>query len=291
MIRIKTYRMIRALLGCTLFTLTFTMAFAQDSNSFAERVKSLDHHDGFFDLYWDKKEGKLLLQIDRFGEEFIYQSSMPRGVGSNDLGLDRGQLGDTRLVSFFRSGPKVLLIENNTDYRASSSNESELAAVESSFARSVVWGFEVLHENNESVLVDATKFFLRDAHGISSWLKRAQQGSYKVDSSRSAIYLPRTRAFPDNTEIEALITYTGSPGYDDTGFIISDTLSSVVPDPTAVTVHLHHSLIRLPDSNYTPLPYDPRAGLIGSPREKGFLDYSTPIGEPMRPSDRIAKLR
>src|SRR5210317_2241196 len=85
--------------------------------SIKEKVKDLDHMDGFFDLYWDKKKGQLLLQVDSPGDEFIYQSSMPRGVGSNDLGLDRGQLGATRLVEFYRSGPKLLLIEKNLDYR------------------------------------------------------------------------------------------------------------------------------------------------------------------------------
>ncbi len=109
--------------------------------SIEEKVKDLLHMDGFLDLYWDKQKGQLLLQVDRMGDEFIYQSSMARGVGSNDLGLDRGQLGMTRLVEFYRSGAKVLLIEKNTNYRAISDDRAEQAAVESSFGRSVVWGF------------------------------------------------------------------------------------------------------------------------------------------------------
>jgi hypothetical protein len=178
-------------------------------SSIKEKVKDLDHMDGYFDLYWDQEKGQLLLQIDNPGAEFIYQSSMPRGIGSNDLGLDRGQLGATRLVEFYRSGPKVLLIEKNTDYRAISHDEAEKSAVESSFARSVVWGFAIVAQTGDSVIVDATEFFLRDAHNISTRLSRAQQGSYTVDPSRSAIFLPRTRAFPDNTEVEAIVSYTG----------------------------------------------------------------------------------
>ncbi len=249
--------------------------------SIEEKVKDLDHMNGFFDLYWDQKKGQLLLQIDSLGDEFIYQSSMPRGIGSNDLGLDRGQLGATRLVEFFRSGPKVLLIENNTGYRAISNDETEKSAVESSFARSVVWGFEIVAETDSTVVVDATEFFLRDAHNISTRLNRAQQGSYKVDSSRSAIFLPRTRAFPDNTEVEAIVSYTGEQKLDDKGKPASDILSTVVPDTNSVTVHLHHSFIRLPDSDYEPLPHDPRAGLIGSPLGTGFVDYAVPIGDPI----------
>jgi len=250
--------------------------------SIMEKVKDLVHMDGFFDMYWDQQKGQLLLEIDKQGEEFIYQSSMPRGIGSNDLGLDRGQLGATRLVEFYRSGPKILMIEKNTLYRANSTDQAERAAVESSFATSVVWGFELLAETDGSVLVDATEFFLRDAHGISTRLSRARQGSYITDPGRSAVFLPRTRAFPDNTEVEAIISFTGEPKYDDKGKLVSGILSSVVPDSNSVTVHLHHSFIRLPDSNYEPLPYDARSGIIGSPRGNGFIDYAAPVGDPIR---------
>ena len=135
--RLITHPMISALLGILLLVTAIPSAVAQDHSGFAGRVNGLDHLEGFFDLYWDKEKGQLLLRIDSFDKDFIYQSSMSRGVGSNDLGLDRGQLGLTRLVSFFRSGPKVLMIENNMGYRASTSNAAELAAVENSFARSV----------------------------------------------------------------------------------------------------------------------------------------------------------
>ncbi len=251
-------------------------------SSIKEKVKGLQHMAGFFDLYWDQKEGQLLLQIQQTGEEFIYQSSLARGVGSNDLGLDRGQLGATRLVEFYRSGPKLLLIEKNTGFRAVSDNPAEQAAVEGSFASSVVWGFEVAAESGGSVLVDATDFFLRDAHGIATWLERAQQGSYAVDPTRSAIFLPRTQAFPDNTEVEAVVSYTGKQKFDEQGRPVSDLLASVVPDTGSVTVHLHHSFIRLPDDNYEPLPYDPRAGIIGSPYDGAALDYAVPVGAPVQ---------
>jgi hypothetical protein len=247
--------------------------------SFEDTVKDLELIDGFIDLYWDLNKGQLLLKIDQLGAEFIYQSSLARGVGSNDLGLDRGQLGETKLVEFYRSGPKILLIEKNTGYRADSNDPAERLAVESSFGRSVIWGFEVVAQTGSSVLVNATDFFLRDSHGLASRLNRTQQGSYTIDTSRSAIFLPRTRAFPDNTEIEAIVTYTGDRKYNEKGAVVSDILSTVVPDVTSITVHLHHSFIRLPDDQYTPLPYDARAGIIGTPGNAGFLDYVVPVSE------------
>jgi len=250
--------------------------------SIREKVKELQHFKGFFDLYWDQQNGQLLLQISNIGDEFIYQSSMARGVGSNDLGLDRGQLGATRLVEFYRSGPKILMIEKNTEFRAITKDTAEQKAVESSFAPSAVWGFVVVAETGDTVLVDATEFFLRDAHNIATRLSRAQQGSYKVDPTRSAIFLPRTKAFPDNTEVEAVVSYTGEQKFDDKGNPASDLLASVIADANVFTVHLHHSFIRLPDKGYEPLPYDPRAGIISSPWQGAILDYAVPIGEPIR---------
>jgi len=254
----------------------------KDQISLSDQVKNLQHMEGFYNLYWDAQKGRLLLRIDRMEEPFLYQSSMPRGVGSNDLGLDRGQLGDTKIVSFYRSGPKVLLIQKNLDYRANTEDEDEIAAVESSFAQSVIWGFSVAADNGNEVLVDATDFFLRDSHGLSTRLSRTQQGNYSIDSSRSAIFLPRTKSFPDNTEIEALITYTGNAQYKSSGQAASDILSTVVPDITAVSVHLHHSFIRLPDDNFEKIQFDPRAGIIGTGWGNGFQDYATAIGEPLK---------
>lgn len=255
---------------------------ANGQSSVSDRIKNLQHLEGFYDLYWDAQKGSLLMRINRLEEPFIYQSSMPRGVGSNDLGLDRGQLGDTKIVSFYRSGPKVLLIQKNLDYRATTDDEDEKAAVESSFAQSVIWGFEVIAENGNEILVDASSFFLRDSHGLSTRLSRAQQGNYTVDTSRSAIFMPRTKSFPDNTEIEALVTFTGNAQFNSQGQMASNTLSTVVPDITSVSVHLHHSFIRLPDDGYQKIRFDPRAGVIGTGWGNGFQDYASAIGEPLK---------
>ena len=243
-----------------------------DADSAVGNLESFDRREGFIDLYWDEQKGRLLLRIETFDEPFLYQSSLARGVGSNDLGLDRGQLGTDSIVQFERSGPKVLLVANNLRYRANSDDPDEQRAVEESFARSVLWGFESLGEHDGAVIVDATGFFLRDNHDISTRLAEAGEGSYEADATRSAIYLPRTKGFPDNSEIEALVTLRGKPA--------GDFLRTVVPEPALVTVHLHHSFIRLPDDNYVPLPYDPRAGLIGLRYGgSGFHDYASAIGD------------
>jgi len=235
-------------------------------------LDAYDRIEGFIDLYWDEDGGRILLTVDAIDQPFIYQSSLARGIGSNDLGLDRGQLGDTKVVRFLRSGPKLLLVEDNLGFRAVSDSADEKQAIEESFARSVIWGFEDLDPSEDRTIVDATSFIVRDAHGVSGRLSRSGEGSYSVDASRSAIFMPRTKGFPDNTEAEAIVTFTGQPQ--------GPRLSTVTPDATAVTVHIHHSFIRLPDSGYDPMAYDPRSGVIGLRYETGgYADYATAIGD------------
>ena len=155
------------------------------------------------------------------------------------------------------------------DYRAVSDNMDEIESVEQAFAQSVLWGFKVAAETKGKVLVDFTPFLMRDAHGVANRLKRNKQGNYKVDAMRSALYLDRTKNFPENSEFEATLTFTGNP---EGGWI-----RSVTPSPEAVTVRQHHSLIKLPDSNYEPRVFDPRSGFIVT----DYKDYATPIDQPL----------
>ncbi len=260
------------MLRCKMAIVLLCLAAAGEAAEPLFTTENYEPLDGFVDLYWDDTGGRLFMRINEFDAPFLYQVSLPRGIGSNDIGLDRGQLGATKVVRFLRSGPKVLLVEDNLRYRAASDNEDERRAIDESFARSVIWGFEDVDPASDSTVVDATAFFLRDSHGVSPWLQELGEGSYSVDDSRSAIFLANTRAFPDNTEVEALITFTGEP----TG----PHLPTVVPDPRAVTVHMRHSFVRLPDDDYEPLPYDPRSGVIGLRYATGgFVDYAKPVGE------------
>src|ERR1700761_1078079 len=153
--------------------------------SIAQKTASMRKLDGFFPLAWDEKAGKLYLEIDAFDKDFLFLDSLPYGVGSNDLGLDRGQLGKGRVVRFYRSGPKVLMMERNLAYRSSSPHAEEQLDVAQSFAESVLWGFKVEAENGDKVLVDATDFFLHDAHEVAERLQEAKQGNYHLDAGRS----------------------------------------------------------------------------------------------------------
>src|ERR1700722_9058606 len=266
-----------------------------------ERVTGMQKLDGYFPLYWDERTGSLFLEIPRFNAEFLFAGGLAAGLGSNDLGLDRGREGGGRLVSFQRVGPRVFMVQPQESFRSSSTNPAERRSVEDSFAKSILWGFAVAAESNGHVLVDATDFFVRDGDGVGSALR---PGPYRVDRTRSAVYMERTKAFPKNTEVEVTLTFSneaggggrggaaggpaggppaigaaaGAGGGGRGGGLFSGSVASVTPSADAVTLREHYSLVELPDGNYTPREDDPRAGYGGLT----YVDYSVPIGEPMQ---------
>jgi hypothetical protein len=239
------------------------------TKTISEVIESCKAYPGYFDYYWHEEKGKLYLEVDRWDTEFLYVNSLSGGVGSNDIGLDRNQLGNDRIVKFVRSGPKVLLLQPNYNYRAVSDNADERAAVESAFAQSVIWGFQAVASEGDRVLIDLTPFLLADAHDVAGRLKSRGQGTYKVDASRSMINLERTKNFPQNTEFDALVTLTGDAQ--------GGQIRSVTPTPDIVTVFQHHSFIQLPDDGYTPRVFDPRSGYF----PLSYYDYATPIDQPL----------
>ena len=224
-------------------------------------------YQGFMDFSYNDDSGKIILEIDNLDNEFLYINSLSRGVGNNDLGLDRGQLGNSRIVYFTKRGNKILLIQPNLRYVSNSSNELENKAVEEAFARSVLFGFEIVEKLTDSYKIDLTPFLLNDAHGVSQRLRYSNSGSYSLNKSMSAIDLDRTKAFPKNIEFDVLLTFTGNPS--------GNLVRSVTPTASNLTVNQHHSFVKLPDDNYNKRKFDPRSG------SNPFIvfDYSTPIDE------------
>ncbi len=245
-------------------------ATAQQLPSIQDKTNGFKFYPGYIPFYWDASAGKIYLEIDKFNTEILYQCSLPAGIGSNDIGLDRGLLGNTAIISFTRTGNKVMMVQANYDFRAVTSDLAEKKAVTQSFAQSILWGFMAEAESKSTVLVDATAFFMRDAMGVINRLKNMKQGSYNTDLSRSAIYLANTKNFPLNSEFESTITYVTQDAK--TGNFLS-----VVPDAGSVSLRIHQSFVQLPDSGYTPRKFDARAGFI----PLAYFDYSTPVTEPI----------
>ena len=73
-------------------------------NSFEPQEKTLQ---GFFEFSYSSENGRIILKLNKakdLEKEFLYVSSLSQGIGSNDIGLDRGQLGEERLVYFKKMG-------------------------------------------------------------------------------------------------------------------------------------------------------------------------------------------
>ena len=237
-----------------------------------ERTRGLQRHDGLLVTWTDARAGKLLLELPApVGERqecgrFLALEGIETGLGSNPVGLDRGQLGDTRLVVFRRIGARVLIEQPNLRYRALSADSNETRAVRQSFATSVLWAGEIVAEARDGrLLVDLTLFLVRDAHGVGRTLKATGQGSFALDKERSVLDVPACRSFPDNLEFEAVLTFAcDEPGPE---------VRATAPTPQAVTLTQHQSLVRLPDAGYLPRAWDPRSGSF----EVLFADYASSI--------------
>jgi hypothetical protein len=243
--------------------------------SIEDRTAGLTKLEGFFPLYHDAASGQLLMEIPRLGTEVLHMAGLAAGLGSNDIGLDRGAPQGSRIVFFERQGPRVMMVQPNYRFRASSTNPAEVKAVRDAFARSVLWGFNVLAESNGGarVLVDITDFVLRDATNIAN-----QLGSYRYEASRSSLYLPMTKNFPLNTEMEVELTFVSQPGAaggGGRGGAFFEGVGSVAATGEAASVRVHHSFVQLPDDKYVPRETDPRSGFFGI----SYADYSTPLGE------------
>jgi hypothetical protein len=274
--------LLAVLLTPSLFAQANSEAKSNTPATLDSKIAGMKHMPGFFALDWDARAGKLYLEIPRLDAsghtpDVLYTHGLPYGTGSNDLGLDRGQVSEGAVVRFERTGTKVLLVQPNEAFRSSSTDPLEQLAVKQSFPESVLWGFKVEAESADgaTVLVDATDFFLHDAHEVSESLARTQQGTYKVDASRSTIALDDTKVFPKNTVVEAELTFTtdGPPR----GRFVRD----VTPDPHAMTVRERQTFIELPPldagqpGGFTPRRFNPRAGYFPAK----YRDYSVPLGD------------
>lgn len=252
-----------------LIPLLFLIFFQPLHAQFLSDNHNVTQQKGLFNFHYDQKEDKVFLEVKDLDQEFLYVNALSEGLGSNDIGLDRGQLGGGVVVFFQRAGNKLLLIQPNQRYRALTENEKEKNSIEEAFAKSVLFGFEIQEEKGGILLIDITDFLIRDAHGVAEKLKRADQGSYSLNKSRSAMHMQRTKAFPKNVEFDAILTFTGQAK--------GREIYSVSPDAGSVSVHQHHSFVALPDEGFKPRVFDARSG--GYPMS--YMDYATPVNEPI----------
>ncbi|MDB5118552.1 MAG: hypothetical protein JWQ79_4044 [Mucilaginibacter sp.] len=271
-------------------------AGAGPAASISSITQNLKKFDGYFNFYYDEKNGKIYLEIDKFNTEFLYFSSLVDGVGNG--GPERGQASAV-ITKFTKVGPKVFLVEPVNNYRAVNGNPDEKMAVENAFAKSVLFGFAPVAVEGGKVLVDFTPFLIRDCLHIGDELGSghgnpgsaqaagtrgggrggraaagATGGGYRVDETRSSVFMENTKDFPKNSEFEAMVTFAGGSGG---GGGRGGRGGGVAPDPSSVTVNIHQALVELPDNNYKPRKFDPRSGY----NSFQYTDFAAPMTEPI----------
>ncbi|KQV82671.1 hypothetical protein ASD15_11170 [Massilia sp. Root351] len=246
---------------------------AEPRGTASDHTRGLQAQPGFIDLWRDSDKGRVLLSVAALEQPFLLVSSLPYALGSNDVGLDRGQPGEVKVVRFQKHGARLFLVQDNTRFVANSRDAGERAAVAESFAGAVLWAGDILASDGGKHLVDFSSFLLADQHGVAGRIAAARQGAYSVDPKRSAVLPDLARSFPDNTELEALLTFQG-PGQ-------GDFVKQVAADPASLSMRQHISLVRLPDtgpgavSRYQPRPYHPASGGF----DTGYSDFATPLAK------------
>jgi hypothetical protein len=250
---------------------------AAPATNIAAFTKEFKKFEGYFNFYYDEKTGKIFLEIEKLDQDFLYFSSLTDGAGRN---AERGQA-SADVTRFIKVGPKIFLLEPNFAYRAGNGNPDEVNTVEGSFAKSVIWGFAPVAVEGSKTLIDLTPFLIRDSQNIGASIGAPASsggpggrgaanggGTYRVDETRSAVFLPNTKNFPKNTEFEAMLTFTGGAP---TG------RGNIAPDPNAVTVRMHQSFVELPDGNFKQRKFDPRSSFFAF----SYTDFSAPMSEPL----------
>ncbi len=252
-------------------------AFAQDKDkdkdaapTIAEKTKGLTERPGLIASYLDTKKAKVYLKLPPANSsglvgEYLFVETMATGLGSNDLGIDRGQTGRTDILDIKTVGNKVIFVVPNLSYRATSSNPEEIRAVTDAFATSIIFATTaVAADADGSLLIDVTDFAVRDAHNSGDTLK-----GYSLDKERSVLDVSQTKAFPENLEFQSFLTFTTSgPGA---------LVGNHAPDAKAVTLTERQSIVKLPEPGYKPRKFDPRTGAFNI----SFLDFSAPLGQPL----------
>jgi hypothetical protein len=245
-----------------------------------ERAHGLERRDGFVPFYWDAGKGQLLLEVARWDEELLYGAGLAGGAGVLEVSLDRGQLGELAVVRFERAGPRVLLHQRQTAHRSGVADPERARVVEESFPSAVLASFPVVAAEGDRVLVDATAFLLRDTV-VLPLLRQAQVGDWRQDTERSAILFDRTGAFPRNTEIEAVLTFTSDNP--------PPAVAAVLPDGRTMSLRVHHTFVKRPEPGYAPRRLDPRIGFIPQRHRDHTAPYTEPIDRYFASRWRLAR--
>jgi len=245
----------------------FSTAAIAASDSAQTIINNAEAATGFINLFYDAKSAELYLQADKLNQPFLLLTSLPHGVGSNDIGLDRGQLGQTRMVQFEQHGPFIILKQLNPNFRASSDNVAERQAVTQAFAESILWRGKVVA--GKTAIVAINDLVINDLHGVTDVLAATNQGTYSLDRSRSVILPQGIKSFARNADVDVNLTFTASKA--------GKQVEQVTPDGKMLSVRVRYSFVQLPEAGYQARNYHPMSGYLSDQ----YADYSTAVDQPL----------
>ena len=166
----------------------------------------------------DDARNRALLEIPagQLNKDVLHTVTLATGLGNG--ALDRGQTGPSGIVRLERRGNRVLMVRDNWTVRAPNGDAANQRAATEAFPRSIVASMPIERDTAGMLLVDATSVFLADAYGVADGLRAGGSaggtaasapgvGSYRLDVARSYIDPERTRAFPRNAEVHAVLTF------------------------------------------------------------------------------------
>lgn len=251
---------------------------------------SMQSRDGFVPVHVDPETGKVFLEVQRLNQDFLYVTSMATGLGSGRaFELDRGNTTAQGIVRFERHGPRVFLIRQNSAFTATAGGEAASRNVRESFPVSVLASLPIVEQNAGRLLVDATDLFLSDVFGVQGSVRRYGLGEVKLDKTRSYVSAEQTKAFPKNSEIRAVLTFSAETPHAE--------LRRHAPDGRSITLEQHHSFVELPTEPLPARVYDPRT----ANSEATVTDFSEGFADDYRkryvtrwrlvPKDPVAYLR
>ena len=219
------------------------------------------------------EDGRVLARVpaaDKQGiaSTFLHVTTLRTGIGSSDVGLDRASVTASQLAQIRRIGAKAVVQYIDPRLRAAGRPAYDRNAVSDSFARRTVLIADVIDEQPDGTFAfDLTPMLQADTSDLASALTGETESVFSLVSEKSLVDSSSLRTFPRNAEVDALLTFEAAKR------------RNAIPGPAGrqVTLEVHHSLVALPTSGYTPRPFDPRIGGITTQT----IDFNAPLGKPV----------
>jgi len=202
---------------------------------------------GLFNVYRVKQKWYFEIPRREIGKEFLLVSS--QAATQTGLGYGGDEVNE-QVARWDRIEDRILL--RSVMYFAVAADSLPISnAVRKATNAPILMSFDILAYNKDSsaVVIDVTGLFTADMTEFG--LPRFQREQLKVrrlDPARS--FVERMKPFPDNIEIEVMLTY-------DAGQVPMDNSLSTI------SIVMHHSMVRLPEKPMTPRLYDQRVSYFG----------------------------